>query len=101
MTASGHRGSSIVRWAVLWIVILAIAPRALHLVVTRDQPLVADAVEYEELGWRIAHGLPYVNLAQSPLIADPRGGPSAYRTPGLPLLVAAVYTVAGRRPLVV
>ena len=46
-----------------------------------------DQVDYENLGWRLCEGRGFSR-------AD--GTPTAFRPPGTPFLIAAVYEVCGR-----
>jgi 4-amino-4-deoxy-L-arabinose transferase-like glycosyltransferase len=86
-----------------WYALLAIALLAFALrlgVAAKFQGLSAppdfeanpDQVDYEALGWRVASGAGFVR-------AD--GSPTAFRPPGTPLLIAAVYSVTGREPAAV
>ena len=63
---------------------------ALALAPARGGPLLPDEQVYDALGW---------NLASSGELAVTPGAPTAQREPLYPLFLAAVYTVAGHRPL--
>jgi 4-amino-4-deoxy-L-arabinose transferase-like glycosyltransferase len=49
--------------------------------------LGADPVEFESLAWNLARGAGYTSAA---------GRPTSFRAPGFPLLLSALYAVAGR-----
>ncbi len=80
------------------IVVLAFGARFAHLAAHWDTPLGADSYQYEDLGWKIANGQPYAARAEDSSLLFDSGRLSAFRTPGLPLFIAAHYVVLGRRP---
>lgn len=49
----------------------------------------ADTVEFEHMAWSAAQGQGFV--------AQPGGAPTAFRAPGYPMLLAAVYAFVGHR----
>lgn len=77
------------RWSILLLVLLAFALRLLAGLVhpITDRTLYPDAGDYHDLGAALATGGEYGV-----------GGGLAARMPGYPLLIAAVYRVAGPRP---
>ena len=83
------------------ILVLALVPRICHLAMTWAVPIDADSLEYDDLGWKIARGLPYTNGVHDPLINAQVGEPTALRTPGLPLYAALHYLLFGHHPTVV
>lgn len=76
--------------APLVIVALALAVR-LTLLLAHPTPLASDARDYDALGWTLATTAHYAN---------DDGTPTAYRGPGYPAFVAAIYA-AGRHPAAV
>ncbi len=83
----------------LLLFIVALAARAAFLFGSpwARTPQTHDAVEYEALGWQLALRLPYATEAHSLMLVAPSGQPTAFRAPGLPLLIAGVYQAAGGR----
>lgn len=81
--------------------VLAFVCRAQHLFTSADEALSGDAIHYEDLAWKIANGWGYTSMDDEPMLYAPRGEPTAFRTPGLPLFAAAAYVAVGRRPAVV
>jgi 4-amino-4-deoxy-L-arabinose transferase-like glycosyltransferase len=88
-------------WALASVVVLALAPRAHHLANTVNQPLTGDAIQYEDLAWRILSGRGYTSSDDVPALYAPPDQPTAFRTPGLPVFAAAAYATSGRNPTVV
>jgi 4-amino-4-deoxy-L-arabinose transferase-like glycosyltransferase len=83
------------------ILVLALVTRLGHLALTWRVPLAADSLEYDDLGWKIARGLPYTNGFHDPLVNASVGKPTAIRTPGLPGYAALHYLLVGHRPIAV
>lgn len=74
-----------------WVVLaVALALRLTTVALTFDTPLTFDPSDFSRTAASIAsgHGYPPSNRA-------PGGGPSAFRPPGYPVFLAAVYGVAG------
>jgi 4-amino-4-deoxy-L-arabinose transferase-like glycosyltransferase len=84
------------RWRtrLTWVLILAAATRAALIIATPHFTLFGDPADYERWAVSLAtgHGFPTTSIA-SP------GTPSAFRPPGYPLLLAAVYAPLGVHPL--
>jgi hypothetical protein len=74
--------------APLAIVALALAVRLTFLLAC-PRPLTSDARDYDALAWTLATTGHYA-------VAD--GTPTAYRAPGYPAFLAAIYAAVGRRP---
>ena len=62
-------------------------------VVARDVVLQVDAGEYHDLATTLEHHHRFARTAEA--------APNAYRTPGYPAFIAAVYSIGGDRPWVV
>lgn len=80
-------------WLLVAIVAVAFLVRFGGTVALRDlsegpasEPVGADGVEYDEMGWHVAQGLGYV---------DDKGQPTSFRAPGFPFFLAGIYAVAG------
>jgi 4-amino-4-deoxy-L-arabinose transferase-like glycosyltransferase len=74
-----------------WILLaVAFALRTGVVLATIDTPLVLDPADWSGHGWHIAsgQGMPDSNRA-------PAGGPSAFRPPGYPVFLGAVYWAVG------
>lgn len=69
-----------------WLVVLGLAVRLLYLATVPPGVFGGDAQSYDELGWRLAQGQGYV---------DAQGHPTALRSPGYPVFLAAIYRLAG------
>lgn len=88
------------RTLMLLLFLLALLPRAGRLWQTRAAAPAGDAIEYESLGHSLATGQGYQSQGGHPLIVARAPAPTAFRTPGLPLFIAAHYAVlGGRAPL--
>lgn len=76
----------------------AMMPRIWHLAETWhvDVARGGDAGEYEDLAWSIASTGHFQHTFDDPLRLGPAGTPTAHRTPGFPVFVAAIYTLLGR-----
>lgn len=72
--------------------------RAAHLLWSWRWPVAGDAIGYDQLGWATAQGQAWVNTMTGDWQYGPAGTPTAVRTPGLPLFLAAVYSVFGHAP---
>lgn len=70
-------------WALF---VFALTIRLLYVTAVAPGLFAADSVEYDALGLRLAEGRGYV---------DAQGHPTAYRPPGYPMFLAAVYYLAG------
>lgn len=75
------------RWIPAAVFVLALAVR-LAFLSNHQRPLASDEIDYDELGWSLSRTGRYTM----------DGAPTAYRAPGYPALIGAVYAVAGRRP---
>jgi 4-amino-4-deoxy-L-arabinose transferase-like glycosyltransferase len=69
-----------------WVFFLGLAIRLLYLAAVPPGVFGGDAQSYDELAWRLAQGAGYVNA---------QGQPTAWRPPGYPLFLAAIYRLAG------
>lgn len=69
------------------IVVLALALRLIFFA-AHPRPLASDSRDYDQLGWALAHEGRY----------SVDGTATAYRAPGYPAFIAAIYAAAGRRP---
>jgi 4-amino-4-deoxy-L-arabinose transferase-like glycosyltransferase len=72
------------------VLVLALALRIAYIATHPLPPLTHDPADYQRIAASIAagHGYPQSTVA-------PGGGPSAYRPPGYPYFLGAVYAVAG------
>lgn len=91
MPAAPERGQSKLWWF-LAVVAFALAIRLGAAVVLRDlsagpehEPVGADGIEFDALGWAMAQGEGYFF----------HGKLTSFRAPGFPLFLAAIYAVAG------
>lgn len=76
---------------VLALLVVALLLRLAVVGATINTPTTLDPADFSRVGWSIARGqgIPPSNRA-------PAGGPSAFRPPGYPAFLAAVYLVAGQ-----
>jgi 4-amino-4-deoxy-L-arabinose transferase-like glycosyltransferase len=75
----------------LWVILaVALALRLTTVALTWDTPTTLDPADFSRTAQSIAsgHGYPPTNRA-------PGGGPSAFRPPAYPILLAAVYAIGG------
>jgi 4-amino-4-deoxy-L-arabinose transferase-like glycosyltransferase len=80
-----------------WVVALlgfALALRVAFVFATADTPLVLDPLDFDNHAVSIAQGHGYPSSGRAPA-----GGPSAFRPPGFPYVVAGIYAVIGHDPL--
>jgi 4-amino-4-deoxy-L-arabinose transferase-like glycosyltransferase len=75
---------------VVAIVAVALAIRLIAVLATPDYPVVTDSADYDRHATSIATGHGYPES-----LATPAGGPTAFRPPLYPYLLAGVYSVAG------
>ncbi len=76
----------------VWLLLgLALVLRVGVVAATYDQSLTLDAADFSRSGLAIAQGHGYPNSNRAP-----GGGPSAFRPPAYPFLLAGVYWVAGQ-----
>lgn len=76
---------------VVWVILaVALAVRVATVALTWHTPLNLDPEDFSRTAASIAqgHGYPQTNRA-------PGGGPTAFRPPGYPVMLAAVYAIAG------
>lgn len=80
--------------------LLFLIVRGAHLAWAWSWPLAGDAIGYDHLAWELVQGRPWVSwLIEPDWQFGPAGTPTAVRTPGLPLFLAAIYAVGGHQPL--
>jgi 4-amino-4-deoxy-L-arabinose transferase-like glycosyltransferase len=72
------------------VLVLALVLRLAVIAATAETPVALDPADFSRTAWSIAQGdgFPQTNRA-------PGGGPSAYRPPAYPALLAGVYALAG------
>jgi 4-amino-4-deoxy-L-arabinose transferase-like glycosyltransferase len=91
--AAGPTGRRRIRLAhaVAAVLVLALVLRLAVIAATAETPVALDPADFSRTALSIAqgHGFPQTNRA-------PGGGPSAYRPPAYPALLAGVYALAGR-----
>lgn len=78
--------------------IVALLPRAARLWQGRAAPLDGDAIEYESLGRSLADGHGYHSRGGHPMVVASGPQPTAFRTPTLPLFIAAHYKLLAGVP---
>lgn len=87
VSPSEQSHATIRQWSpVLRIILLALAMRLVFVLAVPPGPLSGDAKEYDGLAVRLAQGKGYVTES---------GEPTAFRPPGYPVVLAAIYLSTG------
>jgi len=86
MTVGGPKPERVSRRALFWLALVAFGLPAVVILISSGYKPVYDSADYARLGLSIAHGNGY-----------PRGplGPTAFRPPGYPALLGAVFALSG------
>jgi 4-amino-4-deoxy-L-arabinose transferase-like glycosyltransferase len=83
------------------ILLLAFVPRAGHALLHGGEPLGGDEPEYDALAWGLSRTGAYTSQSGFSLAyySPSDSAPTAYRAPGFPAVLSAVYTIFGHRTL--